>query len=132
MEKKKNILVIDDEPDAIEFVRAVLSSLGEFNIIEANDGEEGLIKAKKNSPDLVILDIIMPRQSGFDVFYELRKDKHTKNIPIVMLTGVADKAGLKFFKDDMKKYFGSEPIEYLEKPLNPDSLIDTVKKIFNI
>ncbi|MBE0570460.1 MAG: response regulator [Ignavibacteriaceae bacterium] len=132
MEKKKNILVIDDEPDAIEFVRAVLSSLGEFNIIEANDGEEGLIKAKKNSPDLVILDIIMPRQSGFDVFYELRKNKHTKNIPIVMLTGVADKAGLKFFKDDMKKYFGSEPIEYLEKPLNPDSLIDTVKKIFNI
>ena len=132
MEKKKNILVIDDEPDAIEFVRAVLSSLGEFNIIEAKDGEEGLIKAQKNSPDLIILDIIMPRQSGFDVFYELRKDKHTKNIPIVMLTGVADKAGLKFFKDDMKKYFGSEPIEYLEKPLNPDSLIDTVKKIFNI
>lgn len=132
MEQRKNILVIDDEPDAIEFVKAILSTLGNFNIITAKDGEEGLMKAQKNSPDLIILDIIMPRLSGFDVFYELRKDNHTKSIPIVMLTGVADKAGLRFFKADMKKYFGSEPIDYLEKPLNPDSLIETVKKIFKL
>ncbi len=132
METKKSILVIDDEPDAIEFVKAVLSNLGKFIIISAKDGEEGIELVKKHLPDLIILDIIMPGQSGFDVFYSLRNDKLTKDIPIVMLTGVADKAGLRFFKDDMKKYFGSEPVEYIEKPLDPSVLLSTVKKVFKI
>jgi putative two-component system response regulator len=132
METKKSILVIDDEPDAIEFVRAVLSNLGKFIIIAAKDGEEGIELVKKHLPDLIILDIMMPGQSGFDVFYSLRNDKLTKDIPVVMLTGVADKAGLRFFKDDMKKYFGSEPVEYIEKPLDPSVLLSTVKKVFKI
>jgi putative two-component system response regulator len=132
METKKSILVIDDEPDAIEFVKAVLSNLGKFIIISAKDGEEGIELVKKHLPDLIILDIMMPGQSGFDVFYSLRNDKLTKDIPIVMLTGVADKAGLRFFKDDMKKYFGSEPVEYIEKPLDPSVLLSTVKKVFKI
>jgi len=132
MERKKSILVIDDEPDAIEFVKAVLSNLGKFIIIAAKDGEEGIELVKKHLPDLIILDIMMPGQSGFDVFYSLRNDKLTKDIPIVMLTGVADKAGLRFFKDDMKKYFGSEPVEYIEKPLDPSVLLSTVKKVFKI
>lgn len=132
METKKSILVIDDEPDAIEFVRAVLSNLGKFIIIAAKDGEEGIELVKKHLPDLIILDIMMPGQSGFDVFSSLRNDKLTKDIPVVMLTGVADKAGLRFFKDDMKKYFGSEPVEYIEKPLDPSVLLSTVKKVFKI
>ena len=132
METKKSILVIDDEPDAIDFVKAVLSNLGKFIIIAAKDGEEGIELVKKHLPDLIILDIMMPGQSGFDVFYSLRNDKLTKDIPIVMLTGVADKAGLRFFKDDMKKYFGSEPVEYIEKPLDPSVLLSTVKKVFKI
>jgi len=132
METKKSILVIDDEPDAIEFVKAVLSNLGKFIIISAKDGEEGIELVKKHLPDLIILDIMMPGQSGFDVFYSLRNDKLTKDIPVVMLTGVADKAGLRFFKDDMKKYFGSEPVEYIEKPLDPSVLLSTVKKVFKI
>ena len=132
METKKSILVIDDEPDAIEFVKAVLSNLGKFIIIAAKDGEEGIELVKKHLPDLIILDIMMPGQSGFDVFYSLRNDKLTKDIPVVMLTGVADKAGLRFFKDDMKKYFGSEPVEYIEKPLDPSVLLSTVKKVFKI
>lgn len=132
MAKMKNVLVIDDEPDAIEFVKAVLSSIGKFKVLAAKDGEEGMSKAKAYPVDLIILDIIMPGLSGFDVFYELRKDDITKNIPVIMLTGVADKAGLRFFKDDMKKYYGYEPVEYIEKPLDPPILTETVKKIFKI
>jgi CheY-like chemotaxis protein len=132
METKKSILVIDDEPDAIEFVRAVLSNLDKFIIIAAKDGEEGIELVKKHLPDLIILDIMMPGQSGFDLFYSLRNEKLTKDIPVVMLTGVADKAGLRFFKEDMKKYFGSEPVEYIEKPLDPSVLLSTVKKVFKI
>ncbi|MDP2366442.1 MAG: response regulator [Ignavibacteria bacterium] len=132
MGKKKNILVVDDEPDAIEFVRAVLSSIGDFDVMAAKDGEEGIMKAKKNIPDMIILDVMMPGQTGFDVFYYLRKDDLTKDIPIVMLTGVADKTGLRFFKDDMKKYYGFEPIDYIEKPLDPTKLTAVVKSIFKM
>jgi CheY-like chemotaxis protein len=132
METKKNIVIVDDEPDAIEFVRAVLATVDDFNIIPAQDGEEGLQVIKKNNTDLVILDVMMPGQSGFDIFYLLRKDNTTKDIPVIMLTGVADKAGIRFFKEDMKKYYGHEPVDYIEKPLEPQRLIDTVKKVFNL
>ena len=132
METKKNIVVVDDEPDAIEFVSAVLATVDNFNIIPAQDGEEGLQVIKKNKPDLVILDVMMPGQSGFDIFYLLRKDNTTKDIPVIMLTGVADKAGIRFFKEDMKKYYGYEPVDYIEKPLEPQKLIETVRKVFNL
>lgn len=132
METKKNIIVVDDEPDAIEFVRAVLATVDDFNIIPAQDGEEGLQVIKKNKADLVILDVMMPGQSGFDIFYLLRKDNTTKDIPVIMLTGVADKAGIRFFKEDMKKYYGYEPVDYIEKPLEPQRLIETVKKVFKL
>lgn len=132
METKKNIVVVDDEPDAIEFVRAVLATVDDFNIIPAQDGEEGLQVIKKNKADLVILDVMMPGQSGFDIFYLLRKDNTTKDIPVIMLTGVADKAGIRFFKEDMKKYYGYEPVDYIEKPLEPQRLIETVKKVFKL
>lgn len=132
METKKNIVIVDDEPDAIEFVRAVLATVDDFNIIPAQDGEEGLQVIKKNNPNLIILDVMMPGQSGFDIFYLLRKDNTTKDIPVIMLTGVADKAGIRFFKEDMKKYYGYEPVDYIEKPLEPQKLIETVRKVFNL
>lgn len=132
MEFVKNILVVDDEPDAIEFVRAVLSDINELNIIPAKDGKECLQKAVSLKPDLIILDVIIPGMDGFLVFHELRNTEETKNIPVIMLTGVADKVGIKFIKDDMKKYTGNEPIDYLEKPLDPDSLVKAVRSSLNI
>ena len=127
---KHRILVVDDEPDAIEFVKAILSEVAEFEIVEAIDGESGLQKAQEKFPDLIILDVMMPGIDGFKVFHELRKNPATREIPILMLTGVADKIGIKFFKEDMKEYLGSEPIAYIEKPVNPVSLQKTVRSIF--
>ena len=132
MKTKKRILIVDDEPDAIEFVKAVLSDIGEFHIIPAKDGREGINKATADKPDLIILDVIMPGTDGFIVFHELRSSKETKDIPVIMLTGVADKIGIKFLKDDMKNYTGSEPVEYIEKPLDPDLLKKTVRQVFNL
>ena len=71
------ILIVDDEPDAIEFVKAVLSDIGEFHIISAKDGKEGINKAVTDKPDLIILDVIMPGMDGFLVFHELRNSKET-------------------------------------------------------
>lgn len=132
METRKKILIVDDEPDAIEFVRAILSTIGNFEILTAADGKEGIMKAQKTIPDLIILDVIMPGENGFYVFYDLRKDNLTKYIPIIMLTGVADKMGMRFFKDDMRKYFDCEPVDYIEKPLDPARLISAVESVFNI
>ncbi len=132
MKNKKSILIVDDEPDAIEFVKAVLSDIGEFKIISAKDGREGIDKAASDKPDLIILDVIMPGTDGFLVFHELRNTHATKDTPIIMLTGVADKIGIKFLKDDMKNYTGSEPVEYIEKPLDPDLLKKTVSRVFNL
>jgi putative two-component system response regulator len=132
MENKKSILIVDDEPDAIEFVKAILSDIGEFNIISAKDGSGDITKAVSDKPDLIILDVMMPGMDGFLVFHELRNLRETKDIPVIMLTGVADKIGIKFLKDDMKNYMGAEPVEYIEKPLNPTVLIKAVNNVFNV
>ena len=127
----KSILVVDDEPDAIEYVDAILAEIGDFKIIPSYDGIDGQNKAKSEKPDLIILDVMMPEKDGFKVFYDLQKDPETKDIPIIMLTGVADKIGIQFFKKDMKDFMGNEPVDYIEKPLDPEKLKETVKKIFN-
>ena len=90
MALKKSILVVDDEPDAIEYVNAILAEIGDFKIIPSYDGLDGQNKAKTELPDLIILDVMMPEKDGFKVFYDLQKDPETKDIPIIMLTGVAD------------------------------------------
>ncbi|MCJ7554962.1 MAG: response regulator [Ignavibacteriaceae bacterium] len=132
MKNKKRILIVDDELDSIEFVKAVLTDVGEFDIIPAKDGNEGINKAVTDKPDLIILDVIMPGTDGFLVFHELRNLKETQDIPIIMLTGVADKIGIRFMKGDMKNYIGSEPIEYIEKPLDPAILKNAVRQVFNL
>lgn len=132
MAVKKSILVVDDEPDAIEYVDAVLSEIGDFKIIRSYDGIDGQNKAKAESPDLIILDIMMPEKDGFKVFYDLQKDKETQNIPIIMLTGIAEKVGIQFFKKDMKEFMGKEPVDYIEKPINPERLKESVKSVFNL
>ena len=131
MEKLK-VLIVDDEQDSIEFVKAVLDEIAAFDFLEASDGNLGITFAKNHLPDLIILDVMMPKIDGFKVFYELKKDKTTMDIPVIMLTGVAEKAGITFFKKDMKNFLGSEPFEYLEKPLNPDSFTQTIKKVFEL
>ena len=131
MEKLK-ILIVDDEQDAIEYVKAVLESLADFEFIEAVDGLEGIDAAREHKPDLIILDVMMPRMDGFKVFYELRKETVTKHIPVIMLTGVAEKAGITFFKKDMKNFLGSEPFDYIEKPLNPEKFTQSIKKVFEL
>ena len=131
MEKLK-VLIVDDEQDAIEYIKAVLDDIAAFEYIDAADGLAGIDMAQSYDPDLIILDVMMPKMDGFKVFYELRKHKNTKHIPVIMLTGVAEKSGITFFKKDMKNYLGSEPFEYLEKPLNPEQLSNTIKKVFEL
>jgi len=131
MPEQKTILIVDDEPDAIAIAEAMLSDIG-VQIISETDPEAGLAKAKEAKPDLIIMDVQMPGRTGFDAFGELQKDESTSSIPVVMLTGVAEKTGIGFSGDEMKEFFGEAPAGYLEKPVDPDTLQKTVSKILGL
>ena len=129
MVEATKILVVDDDADARCFVQAMLEAAGDFEFIEAADGDEGIEKAKANSPDLIILDVQMPRKDGFSTFKDLRSDETTAAIPVIMLTGVGDRTGISFSAGDMGDFLGHKPEAYLEKPIDPAILQKTVKKV---
>ncbi|MCK5327145.1 MAG: response regulator [Candidatus Latescibacteria bacterium] len=128
-EATKKILVVDDEPDAVEFVTEILSDLEGVSVISAADGVEGLEKAKTEGPDLIVLDVQMPKKDGFSMFSDLKQDPVTKDISVIMLTGVTARMGLKFSAEDMGEYMGAEPEAYIEKPIDPGALLQAAKKI---
>jgi two-component system alkaline phosphatase synthesis response regulator PhoP len=125
---KWKILVVDDQQDCVDFVKAILGS-DEREVISARDGVIGLEKARSEEPNLIVLDVQMPRKDGFEMFHDLRTDKKTAEIPVIMLTGVSGRTGIKFSKKDMGEFLGSEPEAYIEKPIDPDALEEAVDKI---
>ena len=127
MEKKK-ILAVDDEQDSLEFIKSILED-DTREVITAHDGNEGISRAKAESPDIIILDVQMPHKNGFETFTELKKDSDLRNIPVVMLTGIGEKLGLKFTDEEMKEYYGEKPEYYLEKPIDPEKLEELVDKL---
>ena len=122
----KTILIIDDEADNVAFVSAVLKREG-FSVIAAQDGVEGVNKAVVETPDLIVLDIQMPRLNGFEVFTRLQETEATREIPVVMLTGIREKIGRGYSDRDVKTLLGTSPAGYLEKPVVPEELIALVK-----
>ena len=122
------ILIADDEQDCIDFVSEALADLP-CVVVSAMDGEEALEVARREKPQLVILDVQMPKLSGFDVFSQLQADDTLKSVPVIMLTGVAEKTGIGFSADDMGEFLGKEPEAYIEKPIEPVVLQQTVKRL---
>lgn len=124
---EQTVLIIDDEQDNITFVETILKKEG-FAIISAGDGLEGLNMAIAELPDLIVLDVQMPKMNGFEVFTRLRAEGATKKIPVVMLTGIREKIGRGYSGKDMKACLGEEPSGYLEKPVSPEELLKIVKE----
>ena len=124
----KTILIVDDEPDAIDFAKEVLEGEG-YAVITASNGTQGLAKMRSEKPDLVVLDVQMPEMDGFEVFREMKKDEALKALPVVMLTGIREKVGIGFSADEMKDYMGERPADYIEKPIDPAKLRETVGKV---
>ncbi|MFH1218986.1 MAG: response regulator [Candidatus Eisenbacteria bacterium] len=124
----KTILVIDDEQDAVDFVTEILEGAGR-RVISENDGRAGLVAIRAERPDLVVLDVQMPKMNGFEVFEAMQKEDSLKSIPVIMLTGIRDKVGMGFSGEDMGKFYGHAPREYIEKPVNPAVFLEAVNKI---
>jgi len=125
---KKKILVVDDESDVREFLRAALEEAG-FEVSVAEDGDIALEKIKKEIPDLISLDLVMPHKSGAKLYRELSKHKDWSKIPVIIVTGHArDDLG----KADLKELTMSGPGIYLEKPVKPNNYIAAVKNILKM
>ena len=126
----KKVLVVDDDPDVRLFSVTVLEENG-YTPLEAEDGESGLKMIKAEKPDLVILDVLMPRQSGVRLYRELKTAKAFKDLKIIILSGIAKKTFLRSQKA-LTEFGGAqipEPEIYLEKPVEPDELAEVIKKV---
>jgi two-component system phosphate regulon response regulator PhoB len=125
----KKVLVVDDDPDVRSFVVTVLEE-NQYMPLVAQDGVEGLEVIEKELPDLVILDVLMPRGSGIRLYRKLKTDDNLKQIPIIMFTGIALRSFLKSQKvlDEFKGGEVPKPDIYLEKPVEPEELVAAIKK----
>jgi DNA-binding response OmpR family regulator len=87
----KRILVVDDEPELVKAIQIRLEQAG-YEVLSADDGQEGLEKARKESPDLILLDLMLPKMDGYKVCRMLKFDEKYKQIPIIMLTARAQES----------------------------------------
>lgn len=125
---KKTVLVVDDEADVRNFLKVALLEAG-FEVVTASDGFEALEQVKKQVPDLISLDLVMPKKSGARFHRELTKNREWARIPIIIVTGHArDDLG----KADLKELTMSGPGIYLEKPVKPANYIAAIKKILRV
>jgi len=124
MSDNKTVLIVDDEQDIVETLRFMLEAEG-INCLTANDGEEALNKAKTEMPDLIILDVMLPKINGYKVSRLLKFDRKYKDIPILMVTARSQ---------DEDKVIGQDTgaDEYITKPFDLNNVIDLVKKYLNM
>jgi len=137
----RRILIVDDEPDAISYISSVLEDNG-YDSLSAENGEEGLELAKKEKPDMILLDLIMPEKSGMLMFQELKKDPELGKIPVIVVSGASEALGvdLRNFmikqprrgKEKVVETTGqtqfTEPDAYVEKPVDPNELIKVIEE----
>jgi two-component system, OmpR family, phosphate regulon response regulator PhoB len=126
----KKVLVIDDDPDVRLFNTTVVEQNG-YLPVTAQDGEEGLKLIKEEKPDLIILDVMMPKQSGLRLYSELKTTRSFKKIPVIIMSGIAKKTFLRSQKA-LTEFGGAkvpEPEIYLEKPVEADDLGQVIKDI---
>lgn len=120
-ESRPLVLIVEDEADLITLLRYNLTKQG-FDVIAAEDGEEGLFLARDRQPAMILLDWMLPEMSGLDVCRQLRRDPGTRDIPIVMLTAKAEEA-------DRIRGLDSGADDYVPKPFSPGELIARIRAV---
>jgi len=122
--KKAKILVVDDEVNITQILEFSIGAEG-FEVITATNGEEAIDKARKEQPDLIILDIMMPRIDGYEACRILKANPLTKNIPVVLLTAKGR---------DIDKRLGYEvgATDYIVKPFSPNKLIERINELLSL
>jgi CheY-like chemotaxis protein len=130
--KKKKILVVGYELDMLVFLANLLRNEG-FDVIAVNNGPDGIIKARKKPPSLVILDVMMPGESGIQTYRLLKNDRELNHIPVIMLSAIDRETFFHYQKfDGFKTGQGiPEPEAFLEKPPEAEELIGMVNRLLS-
>ncbi|HOJ85823.1 MAG: response regulator [Elusimicrobiales bacterium] len=117
----KKILIIEDNKQGLEVLKEVLEHEG-YSVVSASDGINGLRFAKKELPDLILLDLLLPKFSGFDICLKLAEDDKTRKIPIIIISTLGEE---KSTYEKLKKF---EIIKFMKKPYNIEDLLAEIKK----
>jgi CheY-like chemotaxis protein len=129
--KANKVLVVDDDLNMRIFISALLKTNG-YQPLVGKDGREGIEIVKNDRPNLIILDIMMPGEGGVPMYRQLKEDKNTKDIPVIMLSGVESKTffhSLKMLSVGRNKPL-PEPEAYIEKPPKAEELLDMIDSFF--
>jgi CheY-like chemotaxis protein len=121
---KSRVLVVDDNEQNLELLVAYLDALG-CSVITSADGVDALAKVHRERPDLILLDIMMPRMSGFEVCRKLKSDPQTRDIPIIMVTALNELA-------DIERGVESGTDDFITKPVNRLELITRVRSLLRV
>ena len=123
----QRVLIVDDEPDVVKYLSTALSVNG-YDIAVTSNVSDGLRQVMEFAPDLICLDIMMPKESGISMYLRLKEEPATQNIPVIIISGVAPEAQF-----DFRSYVADEtvppPERFLEKPVVVGVLLDTVEKL---
>ncbi len=118
MSARKKVLIVDDEPDVVAYIAAVLQVEG-FDVYSADNTEEALVLAEKTRPDLICLDIMMPRESGLSMYARLRANKDLAGTPVVIISGIQTEQEFDF-RQLVKDRSIPAPQAFFEKPIDAD------------
>ena len=120
---KKRILCIEDDEDMVDLIRLILTRRG-FEVLGASRGASGLEIIRKEKPDLVLLDLMIPEMDGWEVYQQIKSDEATQNTPVIVVTAKAQSIdrvlGLHIAKVD----------DYISKPFSPQELLDSIESVF--
>ena len=116
---RKKILLVDDSNTVILMEKMILAK-GPYDIVVAKDGQEGVEMAASHKPDLILMDVMMPRMTGFEACKRLRAQKHTSSIPVILVTTRGEEASV-------KSGFESGCNDYVTKPINGGELLSKVR-----
>ena len=121
----KRLAYIEDEEEMIDLVRLILGHRG-YKVLGANGGQEGLELVRKELPDMILLDLMMPDLDGWDVYHQIKSDNLTRDIPVIVITAKAQ---------DIDKILGLQVAkvqDYISKPFKPQELVDRIEQFFTM
>jgi CheY-like chemotaxis protein len=128
-EKTATVLVVDDEPDVVTYLTTLLEDHG-YRTRSAGDADSAISEMRARKPDLICIDIMMPRRSGLSLYHQVKTDPGLKDVPIIVVSAFSrleDFTGKKFrrlFPDESVP----EPTDFIEKPVNVEHFIETVER----
>lgn len=120
MKERMTVLIAEDEPDNREVMRSVVEDVGGYRVLLAEDGEQALLIAEAEVPDVVLLDLLLPRLTGFEVTRRLKSNPRTSHIPVIAITALGR-------VQDRTEAFRAGAVDYLEKPFDLEVLLQKLK-----